>query len=134
MTITISTEKSKLDIDMIHQFLSEESYWAKGRTKEAVLKSIENSICFGVYEKGEQVAFARVLTDYVVFSWVMDVFVVPEYRDKGYGKRLMEFIINYPDLKEVKGWGLKTFDAHSLYEKYGFTTIEYSDTFMEKKN
>lgn len=133
MTPTISTDKSKLDVDMIQRFLSEESYWAKGRTKEAVLKSIENSICFGVYEDGKQIAFARIVTDYVVFAWVMDVFVVPEARGKGYGKLLMEYMTNHPDLKEVKGWGLKTFDAHSLYQQYGFTTIERPDVFMEKK-
>ena len=133
MTPIISTDKVKLDLEMIHEFLSEESYWAKGRTKEAVLKSIENSICFGIYEGEKQIAFARVVTDYVVFAWVMDVFVVPEARGNGIGKLLMEQVTHHADLIAVQGWGLKTFDAHSLYEKQGFTKIECPIIFMEKK-
>ncbi len=133
MTQIISTGKSKLDVDMIHQFLSEESYWAEGRTKETVLKSIENSLCFGVYQEGKQVAFARVVTDYAVFAWLMDVFVFPDFRDQGIGKSLMKAITDSPELSEVTKWGLKTFDAHSLYEKYGFTAIDKPEVFMEKK-
>lgn len=133
MTPTISTDKSKLDTDMIHQFLSEESYWAEGRTKETVLKSIENSLCVGVYQDGKQIAFARVVTDYAVFAWLMDVFVLPEFRGQGIGKFLMKSITNSPELSEVTKWGLKTFDAHSLYEKYGFTAIDRPDVWMEKK-
>ena len=130
--ITISTNKSLLDIPMIHQYLSERSYWAKGRSLEAVQKSIENSLCFGVYdENGKQLAFARVVTDYAIFGWLMDVFVLEEYRGSGIGKQLMEAIVNHPDLKNLRRIGLGTEDAHGLYQQFGFTELSKPGNMME---
>lgn len=131
-TPVISTEKKLLNIPMIHQYLSERSYWAKGRSLEAVRKSIENSLCFGVYDDdGKQLGFARVVTDYAVFGWLMDVFVLEEYRGEGLGKQLMEAIVNHPDLKNLRRMGLGTDDAHGLYQQYGFTSLSKPDNMME---
>ena len=128
----LSTDKSKLDVDLIHYYLSNHAYWAKGRTMEAVRKSIENSFCVGIYERdGKQVAFARILTDYVVFAYIMDVFVLSEHRWKGLGKRLIEFIVNYEDFKSLKRFVLGTRDAHDLYRQFGFNTLEKPDNWME---
>jgi GNAT superfamily N-acetyltransferase len=97
-----------------------------------VQKSIENSLCFGIYdEDGKQLAFARVVTDYVIFGWLMDVFVLEEYRGKGLGKRLMEVIVYHPELKNLRRMGLGTDDAHGLYQKYGFTSLSKPGNMME---
>jgi len=128
----VSTEKSLLDIPTIHQYLSERSYWAKGRSMDTVQKSIENSLCFGIFdENGKQLAFARVVTDYAIFGWLMDVFVLEEYRGRGFGKQLMEAIVNNPDLKNLRRMGLGTDDAHGLYRQYGFTELSKPGNMME---
>lgn len=133
--IYISMDKSKLDIPYIHKYLSEESYWAKGRSFELVEKSIENSICVGVFNaNNNQIGFARIVTDYVVFAWLMDVFIDDLYRGKGIGKMLLDFIFEHSDLQKVNGIGLRTNDAHGLYETYGFEKIEHPETWMLKKN
>jgi GNAT superfamily N-acetyltransferase len=130
---TISTDKAKLDIDGIHDFLSTRSCWAKGRTRETVLKSIENSLCFGVYdERGKLVAFARVVTDCAVFAFLMDVFVLETYRGRGLGKKLMDYIMQYPPLQGLKRWQLGTNDAHGLYRRYGFKELAAPERHMEK--
>lgn len=128
----ISTDKSKLDINTIHHFLSIESYWAKGRSIETIQKSIDNSLCFGVYNGEKQIGFARVVTDYAIFAWIMDVFIIEEYRKFGLGKKLMEAIMNHPQVQNLQRWGLATDDAHGLYEKYGFRLLEKPHIFMEK--
>jgi len=131
----ISTDKSLLDIDFIHEYLSNQSYWAKGRDLELVEKSIENSLCFGVFDLNiKQVAFARIVTDYVVFAWMMDVFVDENYKGKGIGKALIDYIVNHKELRHVNGIGLRTNDAHELYERYGFTKIPSPNTWMLKNN
>lgn len=131
----ISTDKSKLDIDMIEEFLSKRSYWAKGRPREKIIKSIENSICFGVYiAEGRQVGFARVLSDSAVFAWIMDVFVLEDFRKHGLGKLLMKTIMEHPDLQGLERWGLGTKDAHGLYEQFGFSKLKTPETKMEKTN
>ena len=130
--IVISTDKISLDIPMIHQYLSECSYWAKGRSFEIVQKSIVNSLCFGAYDlDGKQLAFARVVTDYAVFGWVLDVFVLEKYQGRGLGKKLMESIVNHPDLKDLRCMGLGTDDAHGLYQQYGFTALSKPENRME---
>jgi len=130
---TMSTDKAELDVDAIHDFLSNRSYWAKGRTRETVLKSIENSLCFGVYdERGKLVAFARVVTDCAVFAFLMDVFVLEAYRGRGVGKKLMEYVMQYPPLQEIKRWQLGTNDAHGLYRRYGFKELAAPERHMEK--
>ncbi|MDW7693524.1 GNAT family N-acetyltransferase [Flammeovirgaceae bacterium SG7u.111] len=128
----ISTDKSKLDISLIHNYLSNDSYWAKGRTIETVRKSIEHSFCFGVYHGEQQVGFARVATDYAVFAWIMDVFILEKHRKKGLSKMLMDAIMKQEELQGLYRWGLATADAHGLYEQYGFKMIEKPELFMEK--
>lgn len=128
----ITTDKTKLDIELIHSFLNEQSYWAKGRSISTVKTSIDNSLCFGVYSDNKMVGFARVVTDYAVFAWVMDVFILPDYRKNGLGKMLMEAITTHQDLQSLQRWGLATSDAHKLYEKYGFRLIKKPEIFMEK--
>lgn len=126
----ISTDKNLLDIEVIFKYLSEESYWLKGITKELVIASIENSIlCYGIYEGNplvgspKQVGFARVVSDLVRFSWLGDVFILPEYRGKGLSKWLMSVITEHPNLRGTN-FHLATRDAHSLYAQYGFKPLD----------
>jgi N-acetylglutamate synthase-like GNAT family acetyltransferase len=131
----VSTDKSKLDVTVIEDFLSRRSYWAKGRSSKAIQKSIENSMCFGVYTtNGDLVGFARVLSDFAVFAWIMDVFIIEDYRKKGLGQLLMKSIMEHPDLQGLERWGLGTKDAHGLYEKFGFRKLKTPETKMEKTN
>jgi GNAT superfamily N-acetyltransferase len=115
----ISTEKTRLDIPLIHEYLSQHSYWAKGRAFEVVRRSIEHSLCFGVYARDRQVGFARVVTDYATFSWLCDVFILEAYRGRGLGKWLVAIIVDYPGLQNAMRFLLATRDAHDLYAKYG---------------
>ncbi|WP_297099517.1 GNAT family N-acetyltransferase [uncultured Draconibacterium sp.] len=132
--IEISTDKAKLNIQVIHNYLSNESYWAKGRSLETVRRSIENSLCFGIYSENKQVGFARVITDYAVFAWLLDVFILPEYQGKGYGKKLVEAIMTHPDLQGLRRWGLGTDDAHGLYKQFGFAPLQKPGNMMEILN
>lgn len=132
--IEISTDKQKLDIQIIHNYLSKESYWAKGRSMETVQRSIDNSLCFGVYTENKQVGFARVVTDYAVFAWLLDVFILPEYQGKGYGKKLMQTIMTHEKLQGLRRWGLGTDDAHELYKQFGFTPLNKPENVMEILN
>ena len=129
--ITISIDKEKLQIDVIHQFLTE-TYWAKGRTLDEVKKTIEHCLCFGMYLDGKQIGFARLATDYTVFAYLMDVFVLPEYRGKGYSKQLMKAINEEPQLQSCKVWMLKTSDAHKLYKQFGYTELKHPEKVMER--
>ena len=131
--IQISTDKKKLDIDLIHNYLSGESYWAKGRSKEVVKRSIDNSLCFGVYEDDRQIGFARVVTDCAVFAWILDVFILREYRGKGYSKQLMKTIMSHDSLQNLQRWGLGTEDAHGLYKQFGFMPLSKPQNMMEIK-
>ncbi|MFC6101102.1 GNAT family N-acetyltransferase [Olivibacter domesticus] len=129
----ISTDKSLLDINLIYHYLSLESYWAKGRSKETIEKSIQHSLCFGIYDNtNKQLGFARVVSDYAVFAWLMDVFVLDDYQGKGLGKQLINAVVNHQDLQGLKRWGLGTKDAHSLYEKFGFQSLSEPDKMMER--
>jgi len=119
----ISTDKTRLDLAMIHNFLANESYWAKGIPLEVLEKSIENSLCFGVYHQGRQVGFARVVTDYATTAYVGDVFIIESYRGRGLGKRLIKTIVDHPELEGLRLWFLGTRDAHDLYRKYGFKKV-----------
>jgi GNAT superfamily N-acetyltransferase len=129
--IEISTEKNRLQIDVIHQFLST-SYWAKGRTLNAVKKTIEHCLCFGVYLEDKQIGFARVATDYTIFAYLMDVFILPEYRGNGYSKQLMKAVHEETKLKSCKVWMLKTLDAHGLYKQFGYTELKHPEKVMER--
>ena len=131
--IQISTDKTRLDIDLIHQYLSKESYWAIGRDIEIVKRSIDNSLCFGLYIDDKQIGFARVVTDYAIFAWIMDVFILKDYRANGYGKKLMNAIMTHEKLQNLQRWGLGTEDAHGLYEQFGFKPLSKPQNMMEKK-
>jgi GNAT superfamily N-acetyltransferase len=122
----ISTDPERLDIDVIHRFLSEESYWASGVDHEIVVRSIENSICFGLYDGSRQVGFARVVTDRAAFAYLADVFVLSHQRGRGLGKWVVETVLSHPDLQNLRRFFLGTADAHSLYERHGFRPIDPS--------
>ena len=126
---TISTEKDKLDIDVIHSFLNR-TYWAEGISKEIISRSIEGSLCFGVFENNKQVGFARMITDKATFSYLADVFIIEEYRGRGLSKWLMEVIMSYPDLQGLRRMILVTKDAHGLYKQFGFTPLINVDRWM----
>lgn len=129
--VVISTDKSKLDINVIRNFLST-SYWAKSRTIDEVKTSIENSLCYGILIQNQQIGFARIITDYVVFAYLMDVFIVPEFQGKGFAKLLLKKIFEEEKFSKVKKWMLATVDAHSLYTKYGFKMIDNPEHMMVK--
>jgi GNAT superfamily N-acetyltransferase len=118
---TISTDPARLDVGTIHRFLTEDSYWATGVTRERVERSIANSIPFGLYDAdGGLAGFARVVTDRTIFGWVCDVFVLPEHRGQHLGVWLMETVLSHPDLQGLRQWMLGTADAHGLYARFGF--------------
>lgn len=129
----ISTDKSKLDIKYIHQFLAR-SYWAESIPVETVQKSIEGSLCFGVYDGSKQIGFARVITDNATFGYLADVFVDENYRGKKLGIWLMETIMSRPELQGFRNWILGTRDAHGLYEKFGFKPLEQPERIMRKND
>ena len=127
----ISTDKSLLDFDFIHDYMTKTSYWGKGRTIQQTKGTIENSFCFGMYtDDQKQVGFARVVTDYTFFGNIMDVIVDPGHQGNGLGKTLVEFMMNHEIIKDLQTITLKTKDAHSFYEKYGFKKIGDSDLYM----
>jgi len=128
----ISDDKTKLQPDVIHHFLRN-SYWAKDIPLEVVKRSIENSVCFGVYSGNKQVGFARVVSDLATFAYLADVFILEEYRGKGLSKRLMEYIMEYPQLQGLRRWMLATRDAHGLYVQYDFKPLAIPDRWMEKQ-
>ena len=129
---SISTDRARLNLDLIHNYLSSESYWASGRSRDVVQRSIENSLSFGIYQGHEQVGFARIVTDYATFAWVADAFVLPEHRGRGLSKWLMEIIIAHPQLQGFRRWVLSTKDAHGLYEKFGFIPLNKPERWMER--
>jgi GNAT superfamily N-acetyltransferase len=128
----ISTDKRRLDVAMIHKFLVEESYWATTRTLEQTKTAIKNSLCFGVYVDGCQVGFARVVSDHSTFAYLGDVFVLDEYRGRGFSKQLMEAIVSHPDLQGLRRWVLATKDAHGLYEQFEFASLKFPERWMER--
>lgn len=133
---TIITNPSLLQIEIIHQYLSKESYWAKNIPIEVVKQSIEGSLCFGVYCNGVQIGFARLITDKATFAYLADVFILPEHRGKGLSKWLMQTIHAHPQLQGLRRWLLGTKDAHTLYEKFGWTRFgeEQQHRFMQLHN
>ena len=126
----ISTDKSKLDIKVIHGYLTN-SYWAKNRHLKISKLTIKNSLCFGLYFKDKQIGYSRVITDYATFAYLADVFILEEFRGKGLSKWMMKIIFDYEDLQNVRRWLLATSDAHGLYEKFGFHALKDPDKMME---
>ncbi|WP_316737368.1 GNAT family N-acetyltransferase [Pedobacter aquatilis] len=119
-----SDKKELLNIDSIHRYLSQESYWAKNIPLQIVKTSIENSLCFGIYKDEKQIGFARWITDKATFAWLCDVYIETEHRGKGLSKKLMSFMIFHPDLQGLRRYQLATLDAHSLYEQFGFKALQ----------
>lgn len=128
----ITTDPSALDVDVIHGFLSGQSGWARGIPRALVEKSLRHSLCFAGLLDGRQIAFARVISDYATFANLVDVFVLPEHRGRGYGERIVEAVLAHPELQGLRRFTLATFDAHGLYAKYGFTPPSRPQTLMER--
>ena len=130
---TISTERERLDLELIRRFLREDAYWSVGIPAEIVDRSIDNSLPFGLYgPRGEQAGFARAVTDRAVFAYLADVFVVPGHRRRGLGVWLVQTVLSHPDLRGLRRFVLATEDAHRLYERFGFRSVaEGSSPLME---
>jgi len=128
----LSTDLRPEHIAAIHHYLSQESYWAQGRSLETVSRSVENSQCFLVEQNGALAGFARAISDRATFAYLADVFVLPEHRGQGLGKWLVEYIIEYSELSHLS-WILATADAHELYRKYGFELTEGSTRYMTRR-
>jgi N-acetylglutamate synthase-like GNAT family acetyltransferase len=128
----VSTDPSKLDLKVVHGYLSR-SYWAEEIPFETVKRSVEHSLCFGVYALGKQIGFARVISDYTTFAYLADVFILEEEQGRGLSKFLMECILKHKELQGLRNFSLMTQDAHSLYARYGFKNIPKPENFMAKK-
>jgi GNAT superfamily N-acetyltransferase len=127
----ISTDRERLNLDVVHGFLTN-SYWAEGIPREVVARSIESSLCFGIYENsGEQVGFARVVSDFATVAYLGDVFVLGSHRGRGLGKWLMECVVQHPALQNLRRWILLTRDAHGLYSQFGFEPLKAPERYME---
>lgn len=130
---TISTDPARIDARKVHEMLTQLSYWAPNRKLDVVERSIANSLNFGIYHNGEQVGFARMVTDYATFAWLCDVIILPEHRKDGLGKWLVDCVVNHPQIRPLRRLLLATQDAHELYRKYGgFTELLHPERWMEK--
>lgn len=129
--LRISSDKSELDIDVIHAFLRDHAAWSKGISRKTVERAIEGSLCFGAYLGEHQIGFARVVTDMATFGYLCDVFVLPEYRSRGYAAELMRHIFGSETLKGLRRIVLVTSDAHGVYLPHGFTALAHPDRYME---
>lgn len=127
---TISTDPTRLDRAAVHEFLTN-SYWARRIPREVVDRSIDNALCFGIYEGERQIGFARVISDLATFAYLSDVFVLESYRGRGLGKWLMEAVFAHPDLQNLRRWMLATNDAHGLYRQFGFSELARPERIME---
>jgi len=127
----VSADKSRLDLPFIHHFLSTEAYWSYNIPMETVRRSVENSLCFGVYLGMQQVGFARIITDYATIAYLGDVFIVSEHRGKGLSKRLIGEIMSHPGLQGLRRWILLTGDAHGLYRQFGWLPVAKPEIYME---
>jgi GNAT superfamily N-acetyltransferase len=128
--MTISTDRARMDVEVIHRYLAEESYWANGIPRELVERAIAHSLCFGAFDGEAQVGFARVITDYATFGYVADVFVLPSHRGHGIAKELMRAVREHPELQSLRRWHLVTRDAHGLYAQFGFAPLDAPERHM----
>jgi GNAT superfamily N-acetyltransferase len=126
----ISTDPARLDVDAIHAFLTQ-SYWSPGIPRATVARAIANSLCFGVFWQGQQVGFARMVTDKTTFAYLCDVYVLEAHRGRGVSKQLMDYVVKHPDLQGLRRMMLATRDAHGLYAQFGFTPLSAPDRIME---
>lgn len=131
---TISTDPMRLDAALIHRYLSQDSYWARGVPLEVLQRAIRNSLCFGMYASERQVGFARVVTDAATFGYLADVFILPGHRGLGLGKQLIAAVMAHPDLQGLRRIMLATRDAHGLYRHFGFTAPKNPQLLMERHN
>ena len=129
---TISTDNERLDLSVIHDFISNQSYWGQGRKIETVQRSLDHSVNFGIFRNDQQIGFGRVVTDYATFAWVADVFIVEAHRGQGLSKWLMQSILSHPDLQGFRRWVLATKDAHELYRPFGFRELKRPERWMER--
>jgi GNAT superfamily N-acetyltransferase len=131
---SLSDDPARLDVDVIHRYLADESYWAGGVARSIVIESVQNSLCIGAYASdGTQVGLARVVTDYATHAWLCDVFVLSRHRGHGLGKGLVNAVISHPRLQTVRRITLGTRDAHGLYQQFGFKPLEAPDRQMERR-
>jgi GNAT superfamily N-acetyltransferase len=128
---TISTDPARIDLDVVHGFLTT-CYWAEGIPREVVARSIAHSLCFGLYDDGRQIGFARVISDRATFGYLGDVFVLEAFRGRGLARWLMEVIHAHPELQGFRRWVLLTRDAHALYRQAGYTALAAPDRYMER--
>jgi len=126
----ISTDPARLDPAAIHAYLSR-SYWAQNRPMEVVIRSLQHSLCFGVYHGSVQIGLARVITDYATFAYLCDVYILETHQGQGLGKWLISVVTGYPPLQGLRRWSLATRDAHGLYAQYGFSPLSNADRWME---
>jgi len=130
--VLISTDKKKLELNVIHEFLSQEARWSLGIPLETVAKSITHSLCFGAYLDSNQIGFARMVTDYATFGNLVDVFVLQAHRGKGICRQLLQAVNEHPELQGLRRITLATSDKKSLYTKFGYTALIRPEIFMEK--
>lgn len=130
--LRVSTDHSELDVALVHRYLAQHSSWARDIPLAVLQRSIANSLCFGGFLQGGQVAFARVVSDYATVAYLGDVFVLPEHQGKGYGKAMMDAVMAHPDLHGLRRFSLATSDAHGLYARYGFTPPLAPQSLMER--
>lgn len=130
----ISTDKARLDLDAIHDFLSKHAYWSLQIPRPIVAAALENALCFGVYKGERQIGLARVITDFATIAYLGDVYILDEFRGKGLSKWLMEVVMGHPQLQGLRRWILLTGDAHELYKKFGWTEIADASKWMELHN
>ena len=130
--IEVSVDPAGLDVALIHAFLSVESHWAQGISRERVERSLRHSLCFGAYDGARQVGLARVVTDHATFAWLADVFVTRSDRGRGIGTLLMDAVVAHPDLRDLRRFALVTSSAPALYARYGFTPLHKPDIWMER--
>lgn len=130
---TVSTDRRRLDLDVIHGYLKD-CYWAQGISREVMARSIRNSLCFGLYTRGKQIGFARVISDFATYAYLGDVFVLDSFRGQGLGKWLMECVMRDPSLQGLRRWSLVTRDAHGLYSQFGFVPLQSPERYMEIHN
>jgi N-acetylglutamate synthase-like GNAT family acetyltransferase len=126
----ITTDTEKIDIDAVYSLLGQ-SYWAKSRKKDVIIKSLKNSLCFSLLHKNKQIGLVRVVTDYATFAYLCDVIVDDKYRHKGLGVWFLECVLKHPDLQHLRRWCLATKDAHEFYNKVGFKNLINPERFME---
>ncbi len=129
--LVVSTDPARLDVEAICSFLSG-AYWATDRSKEEIARSLEHSLCFGLFDGAKQIGLMRVVSDMTIFAYLCDVFVQEDYRGQGLSKWLLSCVMSHPDLQSIRRWILLTRDAHGLYRQFGFTELKAPERYMEK--